>query len=41
MPAMLGENTSPIQNITEITSAHTSKKAIIETLTAWKQAIEA
>ncbi len=41
MPALLGENTSPVQNITEITTAHTSKKAIIETLTAWKQAIEA
>jgi hypothetical protein len=41
MPALLGENTAPIQNLTEITTAHTSKKAIIETLTAWEAAIEA
>jgi hypothetical protein len=41
MPALLGENTSPIQNVVEITSAHASKKLIIETLTTWEKAIEA
>jgi hypothetical protein len=41
MPALLGENTSPIQNVAEITAAYTSKKAIIETLSIWSTAIEA
>lgn len=41
MPALLGENTSPIQNVVEITEAHASKKLIIETLTTWETAIEA
>jgi hypothetical protein len=41
MPALLGENTSPIQNVAEITAAYATKKAIIETLTAWSTAIEA
>jgi hypothetical protein len=41
MPALLGENTSPIQNVVEITEAHKSKKLIIETLTTWETAIEA
>lgn len=41
MPALLGENTSPIQNVVEITAAHASKKLIIETLTTWETAIEA
>jgi hypothetical protein len=40
MPALLGENTSPIQNIAEITAAHASTKAIIETLKAWELAIK-
>lgn len=41
MPALLGENTSPIQNVVEITEAHASKKLIIEILTTWETAIEA
>lgn len=41
MPALLGENTSPIQNVVEITEAHASKKLIIETLTTWETVIEA
>lgn len=41
MPALLGENTSPIQQLTEITAAHAAKKAIIEVLGAWETAIEA
>lgn len=41
MPALLGENTSPIQQLTEITAAHAAKKAIIEALGAWETAIEA
>lgn len=41
MPALLGENTSPIQQLTEITAAHAAKKAIIEELGAWETAIEA
>jgi hypothetical protein len=40
MPALLGENTSPVQNAAEITTAHAAKKAIIETLRAWKAALE-
>lgn len=41
MPALLGENTSPIQKVVEITEAHASKKLIIETLTTWETAIDA
>jgi hypothetical protein len=41
MPALLGENTSPIQSVTEITAAHAAKKAIIEALGTWETAIEA
>lgn len=41
MPALLGENTSPIQQLTEITAAHAAKKAIIEALGTWETAIEA
>jgi hypothetical protein len=41
MPALLGKNTSPIQQLTEITAAHAAKKAIIEALGAWETAIEA
>jgi hypothetical protein len=41
MPALLGENTSPIQHVVEITAAHAAKKAIIEALGTWETAIEA
>ncbi len=41
MPALLGENTSPIQSVTEISAAHAAKKAIIEALGTWETAIEA
>lgn len=40
MPALLGENTSPINNVNEIIWAQESRKTIVETLKSWKENIQ-
>lgn len=40
MPALLGENTSPVNNIADIQWAHASRQTIIDTLNAWKISIQ-
>jgi len=40
MPALLGENTSPVNNIADIQWAHASRQAILDTLNAWKTSIQ-
>lgn len=35
MPALLGENTSPVNNVNEIIWANESRQTIVETLKAW------
>ena len=40
MPALLGENTSPVNQIADIQWAHASRQAIIDTLNDWKTSIQ-
>lgn len=39
MPALLGENTSPVNKITDIVWAQDSRNTIVETLKSWKENI--
>jgi hypothetical protein len=41
MPALLGENTSPVNNVNDIVWAQESRKTIVETLKAWNESIQA
>lgn len=41
MPALLGENTSPVNNVNDIIWAQESRKTIVETLKAWNENIQA
>jgi hypothetical protein len=41
MPALLGENTSPVNNVNDIVWAQESRKTIVETLKAWNEGIQA
>ncbi|MHA8107415.1 hypothetical protein [Aquirufa sp. 5-AUSEE-100C1] len=41
MPALLGENTSPVNNVNDIVWAQESRKTIVETLEAWNEGIQA
>lgn len=41
MPALLGENTSPVNNVNDIFWAQESRKTIVETLKAWNEGIQA
>ncbi|MFM7020756.1 MAG: hypothetical protein ACKOXC_08155 [Aquirufa sp.] len=41
MPALLGENTSPVNNVNDIVWAQESRKTIVETLNAWNESIQA
>ncbi len=41
MPALLGENTSPVNNVSDIIWAQESRKTIVETLKAWNENIQA
>jgi len=40
MPALLGENTSPVNNVSDIVWAQESRKTIVETLKAWNVSIQ-
>ena len=40
MPALLGENTSPVNNVTDIVWAQESRHTIVETLKAWNTSIQ-
>ncbi|MHA8092527.1 hypothetical protein V7S78_08415 [Aquirufa regiilacus] len=41
MPALLGENTSPVNNVADIVWAQESRNSILETLKAWNTSIQA
>ncbi len=41
MPALLGENTSPVNHVNDILWAQESRKTIVETLKAWNEYIQA
>jgi hypothetical protein len=41
MPALLGENTSPVNNVNDILWAQESRKTIVETLKTWNESIQA
>jgi hypothetical protein len=40
MPALLGENTSPVNNVNDIVWAQDSRKTIVETLKTWNASIQ-
>lgn len=41
MPALLGENTSPVNNVNDIVWAQESRKTIVETLKSWNESFQA
>jgi hypothetical protein len=40
MPALLGENTSPVNNVADVVWAQESRNSIVETLKAWNISIQ-